>query len=109
MSASVGVFTAAAMFRAIGGETQSELGLEWYSELMMGPCRTQEGYRKHARLIDAEPCVTTLFNPPSSLDKDEDEPPVPEQGEKLLEPEWVPADQPTPHQDRNGHWRKLQL
>jgi hypothetical protein len=91
MSASVGVYVATAIYLAIGWDTEEGLGFEWYSELMMGPCRTQEGYRKHARLVDAEPCMTTLFNPPSSLDKDEDEPPVPEQGEKLLEPEWVPA------------------
>ncbi len=109
MSASVGMFTAAVMFLAIGEETQSELGLEWYSELMMGPCRTQEGYRKHARLVDAEPCVTTLFNPPSSLDQDEDAPPVPEQGVKLFEPIWVPADQLTPHLNGPGLWLKLQL
>lgn len=109
MSASIVTATVVLMFLAIGEETQFELGVEWASELMMGPCRTQEGYRKHARLIDAEPCVTTLFNPPSSLDKDEDAPIVAEQGMELFVPLWVLADQPTRHLNGAGQWLKLQL
>ena len=106
MSASVGVYVATAIYLAIGWDTEEGLGFEWYSDLGMGPCRRGEDYQRHARLLDAEPCVSTiLWRWPSPLEQDEDEPPVPEQGYKLYEPEWVPADQP----DQMGRWRKLQL
>ena len=106
MSASVGVYVATAIYLAIGWSTEEGLGFEWYSELEMGPCRRGQDYQRHARLLDAEPCVSTiLWRPLSPLEQDEDEPPVPEQGYKLYEPEWVPADQP----DQMGRWRKLQL
>ena len=109
MSAVVEAVLATVLFLAIGEGTERDLGFEWYSALEMGACRRQEEYRKHARLLDAEPCITKLFNPPSSLDKDEDAPPVPEQGYKLYEPEWVPADQPTSNEPLLGHWLKLRL
>jgi hypothetical protein len=109
MSLVVEVTEAAAIFLAIGEGTEYGLGFEWYSEMEMGACRRQEEYRKHARLIDAEPCVSKLFSPPFFLDQDEDAPPVPEQGLRLIEPVWMPADQPTPHRNGAGRWLKLQL
>ena len=109
MSASVGVYVATAIYLAIGWDTEEGLGFEWYSDLGMGPCRREQDYHRHARLLDARPCMTTLFNPPSSLDKDEDEPPVPEQGVELFDQVWVPADQPTSNEPLPGHWLKLRL
>jgi hypothetical protein len=95
MSVSIGVFTATAMFLAIGWDTEDTMGFEMYMHEGMGPCMYFEDARRHLRLLDAEPCVSKMFIPYPLMLHDE----------KLLSPREVPADQP----NRQGHWMKLQL
>jgi hypothetical protein len=57
MSASVGVYVATAIYLAICWDTEEGLGFEWYSDLGMGPCRREQDYQRHARLLDARQCT----------------------------------------------------
>ena len=95
MSASVGVYVATALFLAIGGDSEEDMGFAMYMHEGMGPCVTVADAKRHLRLLDAEPCVSRMFIPHTL---------VPHDG-KLLAPMEVPADQP----NSRGHWMNLQL
>ena len=61
MSVSIGVFTAAVMFLAVGEETNLEFLMDWSLEMGSGGCRGEQAHQKHTRLIDAEACVSKLY------------------------------------------------